>query len=252
MLVKVRKIKADPWSNLRKYDGCTTKISVGLDAITGEVKTGLTKEQEKEWEKTLGYSEGTLSKNSDFWKEFFIPIGLELRLNDEEPLHAFYLHVLKQKKNIAQSIEDIKKNANAEFVIFSEEIEAKEENKKRKLKKEAYAKLNSMSPEDMRTFLIAAGFKPYSMNGEVLEDTVGRMAEENPSVFLTIANDEYLAEKVFLNNLVHVGVLTTRGGSYFYDKTLLGDPNSACLWLHDKSNGELVATLKLQLKAKLK
>jgi hypothetical protein len=252
MLVKVRKIKADPWSNLRKYDGCTTKISVGLDAVTGEVKTGLTKVEEEMWEDKLGYSKGTLAKSSEFWKDFFIPIGLELKLDTDLPQHAFYLHVLNQKKNIAKSIDDIKKNSSAEFVIFSEELEAKEENKKRKLKKEAYAKLNSMSPEDLRTFLIAAGFKPYSMNPEVLEDTVGRMAEENPSVFLTIANDEHIAEKVFLNNLVHVGVLTTKGGNYFYEKTLLGDPANAVLWLHNKSNSELVATLKLQLKAKLK
>jgi len=120
------------------------------------------------------------------------------------------------------------------------------------IKKEAFSKFNSMSPEDMRTFLIASGFKPYSMNAEVLEDNVGRMVEENPAVFLSIATDEYLAEKVFLNNLVHVGVLTTKGGSYFYGQTLLGDPSRAVLWLHDKSNSESVASLKLELKTKLK
>jgi len=128
MLVKVRKIKADPWANVRKYSGCSTKISIGLDSVTGEPKTGLTKAQEEKWEDALGYTKGTLSKNSDFWKEFFIPIELELKLDDELPLHAFYLHVLNQKKIVAKSIEAIKTNPHAEFVIFSEELEAKEEN----------------------------------------------------------------------------------------------------------------------------
>ena len=56
MIVKVKRIKTDPWLGIKKYPGVNTpeKICVGLDSRTGERKQVLNAEEQAYFETELG------------------------------------------------------------------------------------------------------------------------------------------------------------------------------------------------------
>ena len=84
MEVIVRIIKSNPWTGLTKWSKCFDYLSPYYTR-TGNYYTGLTPQQAIEFEKKLGYPDGHLSVNSDFWTTFVIKLGKEdLVLNTEK------------------------------------------------------------------------------------------------------------------------------------------------------------------------
>jgi len=74
MVVELKIKKKNPWAGLIKYKACFDYIAPYFTR-SGSIYTGLTPEDEKYYEKVLGYEDGHLSKTSDFWNTFCVKVG---------------------------------------------------------------------------------------------------------------------------------------------------------------------------------
>jgi hypothetical protein len=245
--VTIKRIKNDAWLGIKKYPGTEIeKIPVGLDAKTGERKRVLTEQEEKEFEKELGYEPGTLARNSSFWVEFYVPLGIETELDLSDPTHRLYLKVLETKKIVAKSMSQ--KTAYTEYVIHKEVEEARIANKSLSKKKEAFKKFADMSVGEMITILTAMGKKPTNTNPEVVERTLGEIVDSNPDKFLEIANNPDLDIVVFLNKLKNQGIVQERAKQFIYGDYRLGQVQEAIDFLKDPDNSDVYLSLQKQLK----
>jgi hypothetical protein len=248
MLVKVKRVKTDGWLGIKKYpNSFPDKIPVGIDARTGDRKRILTDVEEAQFEKDLGMEKGTLARSSPYWIDFYVPLEVDNVFDTNEPLHALYLKVLETKKMVAKSMEELKTNSYAEYVIYNEVSEAKESNISKKSKRQAYALLDRMSQADMVKTLLAYGRKPYDMDPEVIENTLNDLVEAGADRFVAIVTDPNKEHKIFLNELVHYGILITRSKQYIYDQTNLGEADRAVEHIIAKENSDLYTSLQRQL-----
>ena len=71
MVVELKIKKKNPWGGFTKYRHCFDYISPYFTR-SGSIHTGLTPEDERYFEKALGYEEGHLAKSSDFWTTFCV------------------------------------------------------------------------------------------------------------------------------------------------------------------------------------
>jgi hypothetical protein len=248
MIAKVKRIETDPWLGVKKYPGIgPDKIPVGLDSRTGELTKVLTDEEQIKFENELGFERGTLSRNSPFWVEFFVPLEVDNTFDTEIPIHALFLKVLEKKKIVAKSLAELKTNAYAKYVIYNDVAEAKVANISRKSKKEAYGLFSQMSQAEMVKTLVAYGKKPYDMDPEVVENTIGDLIEQDADKFTTIVTDPNLEQRIFLNELVNYGVIITRSKQFIYDQTNMGELERAVEFITAKENSDLYISLQRQL-----
>ena len=82
MVVELKIKKKNPWIGLVKYRNCFDYIAPYFTR-SGSIYTGLTPEDERYFEKALGYEEGHLAKTSDFWTTFSVKIGARTLLLDD-------------------------------------------------------------------------------------------------------------------------------------------------------------------------
>ncbi len=236
--------------SFKSADGSLAKtgLGLGIDKATGLRKVLLDKSEQRDFEKSLGMAEGTLSPNSEFWIDFKVDIqGSELILDPNSPMDQLKLRLLKSKTNlVADSLEDLKTKSNAEFVIVSEAQEAKKSNAIRNIRSKAYAAFEKMSTEEMSDVLIAMGKKPTSMSKEMIEDAMGREVDTNPAKFISIYTNPKYEQLVFLNKLLNLGILQKRGEAIVYEEDVLGyDSTSAIDFLYSPVNKVILDSLAI-------
>lgn len=224
-----------------KYDGCVDKFAPSLSKVSGLLRTGLTKEEEKQFEERLQLPEGHLASNGAYWNNFYIIIPENgLILNDENPMHALYIKVLKADPHIALNSEELVTKQGAEYLMTSEEAVAKEKNTKRDSKVKAFAHFAKMSSVDIVDTLYLMGKVADDTDPEIAMNTLGELIETKPESFLKIVNDELFSEKVFLLKCIKAGVVKKQTASKGFDQPL---------WYDDISLGkgldEAVAFIKL-------
>lgn len=252
MVIKFQRAKAHNWLGIKTYAQSTIKLGPALDQF-GQPVTGLnSKAEEAEMEEKLGLDKGTLAKNSDFWTEFYVLVeDKTLEIDTEIPEHELWYKFLKAQKKVAKSKAELKTNASAQFVLFSDDEEAKIENKGHKNKANAYALANEMSPADMRQVLLFYGKGGNSSSDEAVSNAIYQQVESNPVKFLEIIKDPSLKQKAFVLELVRYGVLTKRGTAYLFGEDTLGmDMEQMVEYLGKKDNQAMVKTLKDELKYK--
>jgi hypothetical protein len=252
MIIKFGRAKAHNWLGIKTYAQSSIKIGAPLDKF-GNPSTGLTsREEEAEMEQKLDLAPGTLAKTSDFWSEFYVQIDDKtLELDTSIPEHELWYKFLKSQKKVAKSKAELRTNATAQFVLYSEEEEAKVENKGFKAKSMAYALVNEMSPADMRQVLLFYGKSGNSTNDETVANMIYKEVDMNPSKFLEIVQDDKLKLKAFILELVRYGVLSKRGTSFVYgDDTLSHDLEGMVKYLETKDNAQMLKHFKEELKYK--
>ena len=127
MVVELKIKKKNPWAGLIKYRSCYDYIAPYFTR-SGSIYTGLTPEDEKYYEQALGYGEGHLSKNSDFWTTFSVKIGSKvLLLDDSIPRQAMIIKFLSGHKRVATSLD--KFDAGKDYLLINREAEAVEQNR---------------------------------------------------------------------------------------------------------------------------
>jgi hypothetical protein len=214
--IKKWKLKRAPkshWSNIPQYDMTATSIGPVVDKKTGHPKTGLTKEQEREFEDLLHLNKGELSNRSSWWLDFIVKVGgdtLILDMDEDEDALAFYF--LKGHPKVAFGHDELKKNSKAVFVLYNDVDQAKQIVRSRNVKKEAYAKFNEMDTQEQVDVLMVMGEKIVSHDPYIVESMMGRVVEKSPAQFLEIAGDDNFKLKLFVMKCVHFDILTRSRG----------------------------------------
>ncbi len=250
MEVIVRIIKSNPWTGLTKWSKCFDYLSPYYTR-TGNYYTGLTPQQAIEFEKKLGYPDGHLSVNSDFWTTFVIKLGKEdLVLNTEKALDELRYLFLKGHKRVADGLSNI--NPSKDYVLINKDVEAEEANKINKVKREAYRNFDKMSIEDMRKCLRLYGLRADDMSNELVEAKMSEQVEKDPARYLLkwVNNDE--KELMFIiEEAVAKNIIRKNRTQYFYGTDMLGNGiDDVISYLKEKKNQDIKMTILQEIKSK--
>lgn len=199
-----------------RYTHCFAQL-VPKNDKTGYPVTGLTPEDEAFFESKLKLASGTLTRyNLDYWGDFRIDIpkeGLSLDLNN--PYNLLVYKVLCADPEVANSEAEKHDSPFAQYVITSDQQEAKANSIKVNLKRKAWGEFSNMSSEEMANFLKVYGKRPApNATSEWLESEVGKLIETNPELFLAIKNDENFKMKTFIDDCLVKKALIKSGTKY--------------------------------------
>ena len=151
MVVELKIKKKNPWAGLVKYKACFDYIAPYFTR-SGSIYTGLTPEDEKYYEKVLGYEDGHLSKTSSFWDTFCVKVGARgLILDDSIPRQEMIIKFLSGHKRVATSLDKL--TAGKDYLLINRQAEAIEANKINKLRRDAIKEFDKLSLDQMRKCL---------------------------------------------------------------------------------------------------
>lgn len=239
MVVELKIKKKNPWAGLIKYKSCFDYISPYFTR-SGSIYTGLTPEDERYYEKALGYAEGHLAKSSDFWTTFCVKIGSRgLLLDDSIPRQAMIIKFLSGHKRVATSLDKL--DAGKDYLLINREAEAIEANKINKMRREAVKEFDKLTLEQMRKCLRLFGVSADRMSNELVESTLFSLVDKNPKKFFDKWVDNKTKETEFLiEQAIAKGVIRRDRTQYFYGSEMFADSMSeAIAYLDNKKNQDL-------------
>lgn len=185
--------------------------------------TGLTEEEQLAFEQKMQLPIGTLSPfNKEYWgrKETAIKIpkdGLNLDC-DSNIKHKLFYKMLLVNSRVARSKEDIA-FGDYDVYISSEAVEAKVESQTYLSKGRAYAKFGTMTQSDKINYLKVYNEGMYKVNSntspELVDQTIGRILEQNPDQFLQSFENSFYKEYILLEDLLSKNIIVKKGGRYF-------------------------------------
>lgn len=239
MVVELKIKKKNPWIGLVKYRHCFDYIAPYFTR-SGSIYTGLTPEDEKYFEKALGYEEGHLAKTSDFWTTFCVKIGTRsLLLDDSIPRQAMIIKFLSGHKRVATSLDRL--DAGKDYLLINREAEAIEQNKQNKLRRDAIKEFDKLSLDQMRQCLRLFGMSSDRMSNELVESTLFSMVDKQPKKFFDKwVNNKAKDTEFLLEQAIAKGVIRKDKTHYFYGSDMFADTlEDAIAYLDSKKNQDL-------------
>ena len=239
MVVELKIKKKNPWIGLVKYRHCFDYIAPYFTR-SGSIYTGLTPEDEKYFEKALGYEEGHLAKTSDFWNTFSVKIGTRtLLLDDSIPRQAMIIKFLSGHKRVATSLDRL--DAGKDYLLINREAEAVEQNKQNKMRRDAIKEFDKLSLEEMRQCLRLFGMSADRMSNELVESTLFNMVDKQPKRFFEKwVNNKQKETEYLLEQAIAKGVIRKDKTHYFYGTDMFADTlQDAIAYLDNKKNQDL-------------
>lgn len=256
-LIQFKRLPRATWAGVPKYTNAVDGIAPFVDRVSGYPATGLNDADARRLEKSLRLVEGELAPRSEFWTEFFVPIGDEtLYLDSQNPEDELKYLFLKAHKLVQNGYNDLK--AKAEFVLFTEQEEAKENNVKRKYKKEAWAIFHKMSPNEMLDAMTVMGEKVENVEPEIIEDRLGDIVESRAKQFVEILGHPRYTDRIFLMKLLKYGIISKNRGflsvaPLFYGKQPLGEGwEAAAAFLSNPAHMPILSALQDTLNSAVK
>ena len=168
-------------------------------------------------EKKMNMSAGTLSRyNKDYWTMFKVDVPkdgtiLDLAFPEDELKYM----VLKAHQRVANSEMERFDSPFAEYVMTSEEQEAKVENKKSKLKRKAYKVFSNMSTTEMKDVLKVMGKRAGDDSSvDFVESQLDKIVTDDPQNFLNTVEDPTFAMRAFIDDCISSRVLVKNGTKY--------------------------------------
>ena len=250
MVVELKIKKKNPWAGLIKYKSCFDYIAPYFTR-SGSIYTGLTPEEERRFEKELGYTEGTLSKESDFWKTFVVKVGARgLLLDDQYPRQEMIIKLLSNHKRVATSLNKL--DAGKDYLLINRQAEAIEQNRINKLRRDAIKEFDKLSLDQMRKCLRILGIKSDNLSNELVESTLFNMVDKNPkSFFNKWVNNKQKETEFLLEDAIAKGVIRKDRTQYYYGSELIADgQQDAISYLDAKKNQDLKLSIMNQISNK--
>ena len=250
MVVELKIKKNNPWGAFLKYRNCFDYIAPYFTR-SGSIYTGLTPEDEKYFEKALGYEEGHLAKTSDFWTTFCVKIGSRtLLLDDSIPRQAMIIKFLSGHKRVATSLDKL--TAGKDYLLINREAEAIEQNKQNKLRRDAIKEFDSMSLEQMRKCLRLFGMSADRMSNELVESNLFNFVDKQPKRFFEKwVNNKTKETEFILEEAIAKGVIRKDKTHYFYGSDMFADSlDDAIAYLDSKKNQDLKLSIINETKNK--
>lgn len=239
MVVELKIKKKNPWAGLIKYRSCFDYIAPYFTR-SGSIYTGLTPEDEKYFEKALGYPEGHLAKTSEFWTTFCVKVGARtLLLDDSIPRQQMIIKFLTGHKRVSTSLDRL--DAGKDYLLINREAEAVEQNKQNKLRRDAVKEFDKLSIEQMRKCLRMYGVRPDDMSNELIESTLFSLVDKNPKKFFYKWVDNKNKETEYLiEEAIAKGVIRKDRTQYYYGSEMFADSlDDAIAYLDAKKNQDL-------------
>lgn len=250
MVVELKIKKKNPWAGLVKYKACFDYIAPYYTR-SGSIYTGLTPEDEKYYEKALGYPEGTLARTSDFWTTFCVKVGTRsVILDDSYPRQAMIIKFLSGHKRVATSLDKL--DAGKDYLLINREAEAIENNRLNKLRRDAIKEFDKLSLDQMRKCLRILGIGGSNMSNEVVESTLFSRVDKNPKEFFEKWVDNKSKETEFLlEEAIAKGVIRKERTQYYYGTEMFADSlQDAIAYLDAKKNQDLKLSIINQVENK--
>lgn len=250
MVVELKIRKNNPWAGLVKYKNCFDYIAPYFTR-SGSMYTGLTPEDERRFEKALGYAEGTLSRTSDFWKTFTVKIGAKSVLFDDAfPRQEMIIKFLSGHKRVATSFDTL--TAGKDYLLINREAEAIEQNKVNKLRRDAIKAFDKLSLDEMRKCLRLFGVKSDNLSNELVESTLFNLVDKQPKKFFAKWVDNKTKETEFMiEEAIAKGIIRKDRTQYYYGTEMLADSLDDCIaYLDAKKNQDLKLSILNQIENK--
>jgi len=234
-----------------RYTHCFEEILPQADS-SGFPVTGLTEEDERLFETKLNLPAGTLSRyNKDYWASYRIKIHKDgMTLNKKNPKEALTIKVLEAHQLVANSEAEKKDSPFAEYVLTSQEQEAKVESKKVQEKRKAYKVFGGMNTEDMAAYLKVTGKRPSKdASTDWLEAEIGKIIDVDPLGFVAVMEDPNFRTKLFIDNCLSANALVKSGSKYMLKGgDIIGySIEDTIAYLKAPENQEVYITLKSKL-----
>ena len=220
--VTLKPIKRNGWlpddhDGAIRYSKCFERLTVQAMKGTGVLNTGLTEEDEKRLENKMNMSPGTLSRyNKDYWTMFKVDVPKEGTILDLAfPEDELKYMVLKAHQRVANSEMERFDSPFAEYVMTSQEQEAKVVNKKSKLKRKAYKVFSNMSTTEMRDVLKVMGKRAGDDSSvDFVESQLDKIVTDDPQNFLNTVEDPTFEMRAFIDDCIASRVLVKNGTKY--------------------------------------
>lgn len=252
-----------------------SKMSLTVPLLrSGGFADVLTKAEKKFLEWKMGLEPNALSvhnRTNNFWSDANEQgIGRVVLIKGDNPLdlskpidYIKYKILLANKEKIAPSMSALqdKPKATYRFVIISEADTAKAANIKVGLKQQAYMEFGKLSEDrdKLRVIIETLDGRPTASDSklEYLQGKVGELIEANTKMFLSVARDPLLDNKVLIKKAIEAGIIANRG-NYLYmrdSNTPLCDNgqeptlNIAAKYLSLAKHQELKFSIEAKLKA---
>ncbi len=260
--VVIKPVVKQKFSGISGHAKSVTAIE-GAQVNKGGFKTGLTQEEEREFEKALGLKEYTLSKTYEEGKESFWNHCLNLRLpNDKSytlivnsPLSELKYRVLKERSDIAANELELAKNPTALFFIEDKEAKAKVESAIIDLKQNAHEKFFGLSADDRKGYLklYGKGRGLDKMSDAFIKSELYKEVEVSPKKFLEFVNNPDIQIRIDIEDMIEVGTITKKGSYYNFEGEVLGNSIDAVVaFFKDPKMQSMKIAAKQVTKNKLK
>lgn len=250
MVVELKLRKNNPWAGLTKYKNCFDYIAPYFTR-SGSIYTGLTPEDEKYYEKALGFEEGTLASTSPYWNTFAVKVGAKsVILDDTFPRQAMIIKFLEGHKRVATSLDKL--SAGKDYLLINRQAEAVEQNKLNKIRRDAIIAFGKLSLEDMRKCLRLYGVKADTMSNELVESTLFTLVDKQPKKFFDKWVDNKTKETEFMiEEAIAKGIIRKDRTQYYYGTEMLADSLQDCIaYLDAKKNQDLKLSIINQIENK--
>jgi hypothetical protein len=250
MEATLRFIRTNPWLGITKFKNCADYIG-SYWTRSGNRYTGLTEEDARRLEKAMGFSEGYLAPYSPYWTTYAIKLERkDLILHTENPEDELKYLFLKNHKRVAFGTANIKPSN--DYVLLNSEAEAEENNKKYKVKREAYSAFTKMSLEEMRKCLRLYGFKSDSISNELVESKLNELIENDPQKYLLLwVNNNNKETQYLIEAAISKNVIRKNKNLYYYGTDVIGrSMDEAVLMLDDKKNQDIRLAIMQEIESK--
>lgn len=224
---------------------------------TGSYKTGLTIEEEAEFEKELNLPKGTLNRrNAQFWG------SLPVRLFKDKPTYIqivslmdeIKLRTLLARDTIANNELEKNKNPFAEFYI--EDLEAKAAVEEIAIDHQftAIEAFSGMTSDERRGYLKLYGRKGVDqLSDRIVKTELYKEINSNPKKFMDLVNNPDIAVRISIEDMLEKGLLKKKGNYYNFQEEVIGSTiDSVIAFFKDPRNQSLKITIEAEAKKESK
>lgn len=250
MVVELKIKKKNPWIGLIKYKNCFDYIAPYYTR-SGSIYTGLTPEDEKKYEKALGYEDGHLAKHSQFWNTFAVKVGSKgLILDDSFPRQEMIIKFLSGHKRVATSLDKL--DAGKDYLLINRQAEAIHQNAINKQRRDAIREFDKLSIDQMRKCLRIFGIKSDTLSNELVESTLFNQVDKYPKKFFDKwINNKSKETEFIIESAIAKGIIRKDRTQYYYGTEMLADSLQDCIaYLDAKKNQDLKLSIINQIENK--
>ncbi len=251
----IRPIIRNKFSGQSYYNKTQTVIQGAQLSFNGLYKTGLSVNEEAEYEKELNLPKGTLNKrNAEFWGD------MEVRLRNDKitifnivtKYDELKFKMLQEHDWIANTEHDVLGNSTARFYIYDPEAASKIEDAKMEFEFEAMEAFLNTTVEQRRGLLRVFGKSGVDNMSETMVKTeLFKEVKKDPKEFIKVVSSKTTPIKALLQALIEKNIVKKKGTYFYNGEDLIGSSTDEVVgYLADSKNQAIKLALENKLKPK--